>query len=148
MPDICVLLKGIHRRKQSLPKRTLGKLFTYDPISPVAMEISNETCLLCFDEFQVSQCIPSSICCLLFCALLGQVDKPACSGREFCFFSSKHTGCCSSVWFKTLTLLEKHKETCGACCLANIFLVFSEGGFNINEREDDFYAGFILAFIQ
>ncbi|XP_058470045.1 lactation elevated protein 1 homolog B isoform X3 [Solea solea] len=42
----------IHRRKQSLPKRTLGKMFTYDPISPVAMEIGNETCLLCFDEFQ------------------------------------------------------------------------------------------------
>ncbi|XP_056873779.1 lactation elevated protein 1 homolog B isoform X3 [Takifugu flavidus] len=42
----------IHRRKQSLPKRTLGKLFTYDPISPVAVEIGNETCLLCFDEFQ------------------------------------------------------------------------------------------------
>ncbi|XP_041832309.1 lactation elevated protein 1 homolog B isoform X3 [Melanotaenia boesemani] len=44
--------KRIHRRKQSLPKRRLGKMFTYDPISPVAMEISNETCLLCFDEFQ------------------------------------------------------------------------------------------------
>ncbi|XP_005731051.1 lactation elevated protein 1 homolog B isoform X2 [Pundamilia nyererei] len=44
--------KRIHRRKQSLPKRRLGKMFTYDPISPVAMEISSETCLLCFDEFQ------------------------------------------------------------------------------------------------
>ncbi|XP_029281821.1 lactation elevated protein 1 homolog B isoform X2 [Cottoperca gobio] len=42
----------IHRRKQSLPKRKLGEMFTYDPISPVAMEISDETCLLCFDEFQ------------------------------------------------------------------------------------------------
>ncbi|KAK2856178.1 hypothetical protein Q5P01_004913 [Channa striata] len=46
--------KRIHRRKQSLPKRRLGKMFTYDPISLVAMEISKEICLLCFDEFQVT----------------------------------------------------------------------------------------------
>uniref|UniRef100_A0A673XGJ7 AFG1 like ATPase b n=1 Tax=Salmo trutta TaxID=8032 RepID=A0A673XGJ7_SALTR len=45
---------GIHRRKQSTPQRRLGKMFTYDPISQVAMEISNETCVLCFDEFQVT----------------------------------------------------------------------------------------------
>lgn len=61
MPDVCALLPGIHRRKQSLPKRKLGKMFTYDPISPVAMEISNETCLLCFDEFQVSECVADGV---------------------------------------------------------------------------------------
>lgn len=47
------LLLGIHRLKQSLPKRQLGKMTMYDPIFPVAMEIAAETCLLCLDEFQV-----------------------------------------------------------------------------------------------
>lgn len=27
---------------------------SYDPIAPVAEEISEEACLLCFDEFQVN----------------------------------------------------------------------------------------------
>ncbi|XP_065820189.1 LOW QUALITY PROTEIN: lactation elevated protein 1 homolog B [Labrus bergylta] len=58
--------KRIHRRKQSLPKRRLGKMFTYDPISPVAMEISNETCLLCFDEFQVTDIADALILKQLF----------------------------------------------------------------------------------
>lgn len=45
---------GIHRLKQSMPKRKAGKMAkAYDPIAPVAEEISEEACLLCFDEFQV-----------------------------------------------------------------------------------------------
>lgn len=47
--------KGIHRLKQSMPKRKAGKMAkSYDPIAPVAEEISEEACLLCFDEFQVN----------------------------------------------------------------------------------------------
>lgn len=45
---------GIHRLKQSMPKRKAGKMAkSYDPIAPVAEEISEEAALLCFDEFQV-----------------------------------------------------------------------------------------------
>ncbi|XP_066171321.1 AFG1-like ATPase isoform X3 [Sylvia atricapilla] len=43
----------IHRLKQNLPKRTAGFMAkSYDPIAPVAEEISKEAALLCFDEFQ------------------------------------------------------------------------------------------------
>ncbi|NP_001020653.2 lactation elevated protein 1 homolog B [Danio rerio] len=45
--------RRIHKLKQSLPKRRIGKMTMYDPIFPVAMEIAEETCLICFDEFQV-----------------------------------------------------------------------------------------------
>ncbi|XP_075779209.1 AFG1-like ATPase isoform X2 [Pelodiscus sinensis] len=45
--------KRIHRLKQSLPKRKPGLMAkSYDPIAPVAEEISEGACLLCFDEFQ------------------------------------------------------------------------------------------------
>ncbi|XP_051469111.1 AFG1-like ATPase isoform X2 [Apus apus] len=45
----------IHRLKQSLPKRKAGLMAkSYDPIAPVAEEISEEAALLCFDEFQVT----------------------------------------------------------------------------------------------
>lgn len=37
-----------------MPKRKVGKMAkSYDPIAPVAEEISEEACVLCFDEFQV-----------------------------------------------------------------------------------------------
>ncbi|CAM4694391.1 unnamed protein product [Leuciscus chuanchicus] len=45
--------RRIHKLKLSLPKRRIGKMTVYDPIFPVAMEIAKETCLICFDEFQV-----------------------------------------------------------------------------------------------
>lgn len=45
-------------------------MFIYDPVSPVAMEISEETCLLCFDEFQVSNRLIEAICALVCVSIL------------------------------------------------------------------------------
>ncbi|XP_036941703.1 lactation elevated protein 1 homolog B isoform X2 [Acanthopagrus latus] len=92
----------IHRRKQSLPKRRLGKMFTYDPISPVAMEISNETCLLCFDEFQEY--------CHTICLNSGidyrRLDKAA-AGKLYYLTGEPAAGAFLDALFEELALRQK-----------------------------------------
>lgn len=52
------LTLGIHAIKQTIPRQyNVKKTQSFDPIAPVAKEISDEAWLLCFDEFQVSEVI-------------------------------------------------------------------------------------------
>ncbi|XP_046730237.1 lactation elevated protein 1 homolog B isoform X2 [Silurus meridionalis] len=57
----------IHRMKRILPKQRSGEpTITHDPVFSVAMEMGADTCLLCLDEFQVTDVASAMILKQLF----------------------------------------------------------------------------------